>query len=167
MPPQIIPTEGIVQQHQWLLGVDTGISLPWKLLLWVNDFNPTTAVVLADLVEPSWTGYHRVLLDPTMYQSFTAVNGCSHCQWGSSPYIWYVTGGTMGTIYGWAAVDELAGVIRRIQRFDDDDIGPVVLGGQVLLLPVFTLTSAECPDYSDAPAGGSESGGSVGDVFVP
>jgi hypothetical protein len=167
MPAAIIPTEGVTQQHQWLLGVDTGIHLPWKLMLWVNDYTPTTATVLADLVEASWSGYSRVLLDPAMYTFADPMNGCSHAQWGTDPYVWYVTGGPVETIFGWAAIDELAGVIRRVQRFDADDIGPVTVGGQVLFLPVFTLTSAECQEYTDATAGGSESGGRVGDVFVP
>lgn len=47
-------------------------------------------------------------------------------------------------VYGWAMVDEIAGVIRRVQRFDDSNIQTVTVGSVFLLLPTVTFTSAEC-----------------------
>lgn len=166
MPAQVLPDEGLIQQAQDLLAIPR-LALPRTLILFKNDITPDAGTVLADLVQPSWAGYHSVLLDPTLFTGFTVRNGCCHCTWGSAPYVWYVTGGPVSTVYGWAAIDTLAGVIRRVQRFDDLDIGPVVVGGQFLLLPEFTLNSSECAVYADAPIGGVEFGGHVFESYTP
>lgn len=166
MGAQVLPDEGLIEQHQDLLGIPR-TALPRYLWLFSNDLEPDADTVLADLVQCTFGGYHAVLLDPAQFTGFTASGGCSHCTWASSPYAWSVTGGPIETVYGWAMVDTLAGVIRRVQRFDDADIAPVQIGEQFLLLPEFTLNSSECPPYLESPGGGLRVGGHVFEVYVP
>lgn len=146
MPPGILPNEGIGAQLEYILKSAISGVLPWELMFFVNDITPTAATVLADLVEASWSGYMRATLDRADWTTPTVDDGCAHSTWGTDAIVWYVTGGPTETNYGYALVDTMAGVIRCIQRFDDEDITPVVIGGQVTLLPEYTLTSAECPE---------------------
>jgi len=144
MPDQLMPDEGLIQQHQDALQIGISGRFPWKLLLWVNDIVPDADTVLADLQEATWDGYGRITIDPALWTAFTAVAGCSHAQWKLTPTSWLVNAGPLETVYGWAMIDELAAVIRRVQRFDAPDIAPVVLGVPFLLLPRVTFTSAAC-----------------------
>lgn len=145
MPAVILPDEGIEDQHARSLGVDLPMFLPWRLMLFVNNITPDHATVLADLTEATFNGYHQITIDPSLWQFTPATDGCSHAQWTSTPYAWNVTGGPLDTIYGWAMIDPVGGVIRRCQRFDDADIAAVVIG-QPFTLPILaTFTSGECP----------------------
>lgn len=166
MPAQILTNESLTQQHSDLLAIPR-TALPYSLILWVNDFSPDADTVLANLLEASFGGYHRVLLDPSLFQFTSPDGGCSHAQWGSTPYAWYVTADPIQTIYGWAVIDPLAGITIRVQRFDPTDILTIVLGSQFLLLPAFTLTSAVCEAYTDTPKGGIAVGGLVTEVYTP
>lgn len=144
MATTIMPNQGIIQQHQDSLQVGISGRIPWRLLLWKNDYVPIPTTVVADLTECNWSGYGRVTIDPALWTGFTAYQGCSHATWKTVPTIWPVTSGPIQTVYGWAMIDEMANVIRRVQRFDDSDIAPIVIGVPWLLLPRVTFTSAEC-----------------------
>lgn len=145
MPATIMPDEGLIQQHQDSLQIGISGRLPWRLMLWVNDLAVDFDTVLSDLVEASWVGYGRFTVDPTLWTGFTALHGCSHASWKLVPTEWAVTAGPLETVYGWAMIDEMAGLIRRVQRFEPSDIAPVAVGVPFLLLPRVTFTSAECP----------------------
>ncbi len=144
MPDTIMPDEGIIQQHQDSLQIGISGRFPWKLMLWTNDFLPDFDTVLSDLTEATWVGYGRISITPADWTAFTALDGCSHAQWKLTPIAWPVTSGPLETVFGWAMIDEIAGLIRRVQRFDAEDIAPIVLGVPFLLLPRVTFTSAAC-----------------------
>lgn len=144
MADTIIPNEGLILQHQDSLQIGISGRLPWRLMLWKNDYLPVPGTVLASLTECDFAGYGRFTVDPTLWTGFDAVNGCSHATWKSVPTMWLVNGGPTQTVYGWAMVDEGMGIIKRVQRFDPADIAPLVIGVPFLLLPRVTFTSAAC-----------------------
>lgn len=145
MPAGLLPNEGIAAQLEYILKASISGVLPWELMFWVNDIEPDHDTVLADLQEATWSGYSRLTMDRANWTTPTVHDGCAHSTWGTEAVVWYVTGGPTETIYGYAYVDASAGVIRFVQRLDPEDIRPVEVGGKVLLLPAYTLTSAECP----------------------
>jgi len=144
MPAGLLPNEGIAKQLEYILKSPISGVLPWELIFWVNDIVPDADTVLADLTEATWGGYSRLTLDRSLWTGFTVSDGCCHATWGMVAQTWYVTSGPTETIYGYAYVDYTTGVIRFIQRLDEEDIRPVEVGGRVTILPEYTLTSAEC-----------------------
>jgi len=142
MPAGFIPNEGLGVTLQELLGAVAPSVLPWELLFWVNNIVPDADTVLADLTEATWSGYMRLTLSRDLWTVPTVADGCAHSTFTEDATVWYVTGGPTETNYGYAYVDTGAGVIRFIQRFDDADLEPVVIGGRVTLLPEYTLTRA-------------------------
>lgn len=144
MPAGFIPNEGLAPTLEELLGKTAPSLLPWQLIFWVNDLEPDFDVVLADLVEATWDGYTRLTLSRDLWTTPTVADGCAHSTFTEEATQWFVLGGPTETNYGYAYIDTGAGVIRFIQRFDDDDITPVVVGGKVVLLPEYTFTSHEC-----------------------
>lgn len=144
MPAGILPNEGIGDQLTYILSADVSGVLPWELLLWVNDIPVTTATVLGDLVEASFTGYSRQTLDRDQWQTPVLTGNCARSEWGVEPIQWLVTAALGETLYGYAMVDTTLGVLRFVQRFDDEDIAPLETGGRVLLMPIYTLTTGQC-----------------------
>lgn len=144
MPAGLIPNEGIGAALQELLGATVPSILPWQMMFWKNNIVPDADTVLADLVESDWGGYVRLTLSRAGWTVPTVVNGCAHSTWGVDPVEWSVTGGPEQAVFGCAYVDLGAGVLRYVQRFDDEDIVSVIIPGLVKCLPEFTLTSAEC-----------------------
>ena len=118
--------------------------LPWQLVLFANDLTPDHETEFADLVEPTWAGYHRVLMDRATWSDPTVLNGCARMQWGTVETVWDVTGPTSERVYGWGMLDELPGVLRFVQRFEEADIFPLAIGDKFRLQPVYTFTSAPC-----------------------
>jgi len=145
MPDGLLPNEGIGDQLEYVLKRSVAGVLPWQLIFFTNDIVPDADTVLADLVEATWSGYSRLTLDRSEWTTPEVNDGCAHSTWGTDPQVWYVTGDSDETNYGYAFIDYTSGVIRFIQRFDDDDIQPVTPGGKVTLLPTYTMTSAACP----------------------
>ncbi len=145
MPDGLLPDEGIGDQLEYILKRSISGVLPWQLIFWTNDVQVDSDTVLSDLTEATFDGYSRLTLDRSEWTTPTVHAGCAHSTWGTVPQVWYVTGGPVETIYGYAYVDVGAGVLRFVQRFDGDDIEPITVGGKVLLLPTYTLTSAACP----------------------
>lgn len=145
MPEGIIPDEGLDNVLLRILDPSRGGTATWRLILWVNDIEPDHATVLADLVQATWGGYSFVTLDPLKWTTPVITDGCASSDYDTSPLQWWVTGGPTETNYGYALTDPGAGVIRFIQRFDEEDIAPVEVGARVVLLPKYTLTSAACP----------------------
>lgn len=145
MPDGILPSEGIAQQLECILSRTVSGIPPWVLMLWVNDLVPTTETVLDDLEEASWSGYSALTLSRADWTTPTVDHGCAVSTWGTTPVVWYVTGGPTETNYGYALIDPTALVIRFVQRFEPGDIAPVEVGGRVTLLPRYTLCSCACP----------------------
>jgi len=144
MPAGLLPNEGIGQQLECILSRSVAGVMPWQLILWVNDLVPDADTVLADLVEASFAGYFPVSMDRALWTTPAVAGGCAHSTWQAVPTVWFVTGGPVETIYGYAYVDATSGVVRFVQRLDSADIAPVEIGGKVSILPAYTLTSAEC-----------------------
>lgn len=144
MPAGLIPNEGLAVTLRELLGAVPPSVLPWQMLLWVNDYVPTAAATLDDLQEAGFQGYARQVLSRDLWSVPTVAAGCAHSTWGVEPIVWTVTGGPVETVYGYAYVDPGESVLRFIQRFDPADVTPIIVPGRVLLLPEYTLTSAEC-----------------------
>lgn len=144
MSAGILPDEGIAAQMQYILSADIVGVLPWELMIWTNDYEPDNSTTLADLVEASWYGYSRASLDRSLWTVPTVLDGCARSTWGTDPLVWTVGSSTPVVNHGVAYVDRMAGVLRWVQRFDDADLRPTELGMQVKILPVYTLTSAEC-----------------------
>lgn len=144
MPAGLLPDEGIGALTAYILSAPILGVTSWDLVLWVNDFYPDSDTVLADLTEATWTGYARRQLARSGWTVPEVTMGCARSTWGTEPQKYDVGGATVQTNYGVAYVDRSNGVLRYVQRFDEADIFPITLGGVFLLLPVFTLTSAEC-----------------------
>jgi len=144
MPAGLIPDEGLAITLLELLGVIPPSVLPWQLRLWKDDLVPDHATVLADLEECDFAGYARGYLAKEDWSEPTVADGCAHSTNGVDPIVWNVTGGPEQSVSGYAYVDVGWNVIRFIQRFDDDDITPIVIPGTLTLHPEYTLTSAEC-----------------------
>lgn len=145
MPEGLIPDEGLAVPLSRILDPAGANHSTWRLIFWVNDIVPDKDTVKADLVEASWLGYSIVTLIPSTWTYPTVNDGCATSTYGTTALTWYVTGGPLETNYGYALIDPGANVIRFIQRFEAEDIAPVVPGSRVVLLPTYTLTSAACP----------------------
>ena len=146
MPDGLIPDEGLDNVLLRILDpAGRGGSATWRLVFWVNDITPDKDTVLADLTLATWGGYSFVTMMPGAWNDPVVKDGCVTSSYGSSVLHWDCLNAAGQTNYGWAMIDPGAGVIRFIQRFDDDDITPLETGQDVLLLPQYTLTSAACP----------------------
>lgn len=145
MPDQILPNEGIADQLGYILKAPIPGVVPWTLILFTNDIVPDASTVLADLVPATFPGYTPATLDRADWTAPVVLSACAHSTWGTDPIVWFVTGPTTETVYGYAMCDLSFGVIRAVQRFDDADITPLRAGGRLSLLPEYTMTSAPCP----------------------
>lgn len=144
MPAGILPNEGIGFTLSELLGRVAIPVLPWKLILWTNNYTPTATTTLANLTEATFGGYARANLDRDLWEAPVVGAGCAHSDWSPDTIDYTVTGGPFETIYGCAYLDVANGVLRFVQRFDTADIFTLELGS-VYKVPVqFTLTSGEC-----------------------
>lgn len=145
MPSGILPDQGIADQLGYILSASISGVVNWQLILFVNDYVPTTATVLSDLVEATWPGYSRVTLNRSTWNTPTVSAGCATATYGSAPLVFYVGGVGSGVInYGAAYYDPGSAVLRWVQRFDDADLVPLQAGGQFQLPLQYTLTSAAC-----------------------
>jgi hypothetical protein len=144
VPAGLLPDEGLANQLQYILSDPISGVINWKLLLFVNDIVPDFGTVLADLTEATWTGYSSVILDRSTWTTPTVSAGCATSTYGTTAIIFDVGMGPVQTNFGCAYVDPSMSVLRFVQRFDDADIAPIVVGGQFQILPQYTLTSAAC-----------------------
>jgi len=144
MPAGLLTNEGIGQQIDNILRTPISGQLPWSMIFFTNDIVPDFDTVLADLTEATFGGYTRLTLTRSVWTSPVIADGCAHSTWGTDAVIWTVTSGPLETIYGYAFIDVLGGLIRFVQRYDDADILPLTIGTKITLLPQYTLTSAEC-----------------------
>ncbi len=144
MPAALLPNEGIGQQIEDIIRTTISGRLPWEMIFFTNDIVPDGDTVLGDLTEATFGGYTRLTLTRSTWTSPVVEDGCAHSTWGTDAVIWTVTSGPLETIYGYAFIDNLGGVIRYVQRFDPDDIMELTIGTKITLLPQYTLTSAEC-----------------------
>ncbi len=144
MPQGILPNEGIGAQLGYILSAPIMGVLPWELLLWVNDVVPTADTVWADLVEATFTGYHRVSMSRNTWTTPAVSGGCAVSTLSDVPVVWTNNDTTSPTIYGLAYLDQSSGVLRFVQRFDDGDIRALVPNATLTVLPQYTLCSASC-----------------------
>lgn len=144
MPAGLLPQEGIGDQLEYILRANISGVAPWQMIFFKNNVIPDENTVLADLEEADFGGYMRLTMTRATWTSPTLSGHCATSTWGSDAVVWSVTGGPPQTLYGYAYIDFTSGVIRFVQRFDDADISPIVVGGQITLLPQYTLTSAAC-----------------------
>lgn len=145
MPAGLIPNEGLSLTLSELLGRETIITVvPWKLILWTNDYTPVAATTLANLVEATFGGYGRANLDRNLWGAPVVSGGCALSEWGDGPVEYIVSGPPYETIRGCAYLDTSYNVLRFVQRFDSADIKTVELGAVYKVPPQYTLTSAEC-----------------------
>jgi|ERR1700761_331989 len=145
MPGGILPDEGIADQLSYILSSTISGVLPWQLILFTNDLTPDSDTVLADLEEAEWPGYMRKTLTRSDWTTPEVNAGCASSTYGTYPIVWYVGEITTPvTNYGAAFIDQTVGVIRWVQRFDDEDLFEITTGGQYSYLPTYTLTSAQC-----------------------
>lgn len=144
MPDGIVPDEdGATALRYWLKQTISGV-LPWKLMLWEGATVPDFDTVLADLTECTWSGYTRVSLDRNTWTDPVVTDGCAETTYGTTALIWYVSSTNTTPVAGWAIVDDLAGVLRYVQRFDLADQLTPTAGQQYQLLPKITQTNAPC-----------------------
>lgn len=144
MPDGILPNEGLADQLGYLLRSPISGVLPWQLMLFTNSIEPTAATTLAELEEATFPGYGRLTMDRPLWTVPDVASGCASSTWTTTPTTWRNGGSVPVTVYGYAMIDIGAGVIRFVQRFDDDDIAPLEPGGELSILPRYTLTSAPC-----------------------
>jgi hypothetical protein len=144
VPDLVLPNEGIGELLTYLLSAPIPGVLPWRCVLFVTDIVPVAGTVAADLEQPTFPGYAPVNLTRSEWSTPIVSDGCARSTWGSSPVQWDNEGSEPVTVYGYALLDMTTGVIRGVQRFDDDDIAALAPGETLQINPLFTLTSAAC-----------------------
>ena len=144
MPEGLLPTEGIALQLSAILNEPITGYGNLQVILWVNDYTPTAATTLADLVEATWSGYARKTVVRGSWEAPTVTGACGVTTYTTMPQEWTVTATTTQVNYGWALYDSFHNVLWFVQRFDNADLVPLPVGYTVKLLPRYTLTSAAC-----------------------
>jgi len=137
--PLILPNEGLPDQLGYILRAPISGVVPWELRLWTNDLVPEQATILSELVWATFPGYFPVTMDRNAWTVPVVEDDVAVSTWGGLPVMW-TNGGTAQTVYGYAAVDVLVGVLRIVERFAD----PVAVesGGQIGVLPRYTFGTA-------------------------
>jgi hypothetical protein len=140
----VLPDEGLGELLKYLVQVPIVGVVSWELWLWVNNIVPDHATELSMLVEATFGGYQRYTLPREDWTEPVVEGGCAHSTWGEDAIVWPVNATHGETVYGYALVDPSTSIIRLIQRFDPEDISPLVVGRPISMLPEFTLDSHEC-----------------------
>ena len=141
MPNGIVPDESLAECLSSILNSAAALLIPWEALLFVNDFTPTGAVTLADLVEPSWASYTRRTLTPEQWSAPTTFDGYARSQWSLDPVEFPNAASAAETVYGYAIFDPGLNLLRHCERFDPDDIRLIEAGGSVRLVPRVSFRS--------------------------
>ena len=141
MPAGVFVDEGLGRGLKWLLDNPDTALVEWELLLFVNDFEPDEDTVLADLVEPTWGNYARVVLDPAAWTAPFLEDHVVRSDWGTEPTAFLNDGGPTQTPHGFAMYDPGNGVLVYAERFDPGDIAPVPDGESKFIRPRVTRRS--------------------------
>lgn len=141
MPTGIIPNEGLARGLEWWVDNPDTQTMPWQMMLFVNDIVPDADTVAGDLVEASFAGYSRVDLTPENWSDVFIEDGAASTQWGEAPTEFENTGGPAETVYGFAFYDPAFNVLRYVERFDPGDIAEVDAGDSKFILPRLTRRS--------------------------
>lgn len=144
MTTPVIPDASLGARLAALLERTNPLATSWQLLLFVNDFTPTPATTLANLTEPSWTGYSRYTLARSGWGVPVVTTGCAVSTHGTSPYQFTQGGGPTQKVYGYALFDAVASRLELVVRLDTPDQLDVESGQTYSLQPRYTLTSAAC-----------------------
>lgn len=137
----VAPNEGLADLLAYMLKSTISGAFPWRLGIFINDVEPDQATVFADLEEPTWSGYVRKVLERAEWSDPAIVDDHAVSEYGDTPQVFLNTSGDTDTVYGVFFLDETAGVLRLIQRFDSGDVREIAPGGQVTYLPRVTLTT--------------------------
>ena len=136
--PLVAPNEGLTLLIGVLFRDAAPPALDWQLMLWVNDYTPVQATVLADLTLATFTGYSNVGLTRGTWTAPVLVGNKSMVQYDTVPITWIATGG-YETVYGYAIYDPTEDVVLIAERFAE----PVDLTAfpTIGVLPRVTLTT--------------------------
>lgn len=81
----LVITDYGLRQILWYFAHRQDLAIDyWQLGLFTNDVNPTRESVVADFVEPVWSGYERVQLTRADWTYPGIVDGVASCYWGDS-----------------------------------------------------------------------------------
>jgi len=141
MPNGIVPDEGLADELLSILINPMTEFAAWSLLLWVNNYVPDDATTLADLEEPTFTGYSRRSLIAADWGVPVVAAHVATSTWGTVPQVWTNGGATSVSVFGCAYYDTVAAVLRYVERFDVADIVAVAPGGTIAVTPRFTYRS--------------------------
>src|SRR5690349_7392532 len=122
MPNGIVPDESLGQCLADILGSAAALLIPWEALLFVNDFTPDGATVLADLTEPSWASYARRTLAPADWSVPVVAGGYAESTWGTGTVNFPNAASAAETVYGYAIFDPGLALLRVVERFEPGDI---------------------------------------------
>lgn len=141
MPNGIVPDESLGDELLAIVHEASTALFPWQLLLFVNDYTPVASTTLADLVEPTFSGYSRRTLDPAAWTAPVMVGVYAESTNGTDPQLWTNGSGAAVTVFGSAYLDPVTGRLRRVQRYDPADIVAVEPGGVIGVVPKFSYRS--------------------------
>lgn len=136
-----VPNVGLIEATSRVIKDAISGVLPWTLLLWVNDYDPDATTVIGDLTEASFAGYSQITLDRAEWTTPVVDVDTVVSTWKTVPQLWQCTDTSDQTIYGYAFVDLLSGVVEFVQRLEDVDITEMTLGRVFTLLPRYRTKS--------------------------
>lgn len=141
MPSIVAPNEGLPDLLSYMLSATITGVFPLKLGLFINDIDPDQDTVFADLTEPTWPAYARKSLDRALWTAPVIVDDHAESTYTTAPQVWVNDSSDTDTVYGVFFYDDVAGVLRFVQRFDPGDVREFPPGSKVLYLPRLTLTT--------------------------
>jgi len=116
--PIIVPNEGAPILLQLSLGVDPGVSPGMSVHLFVNDYTPNYGTHVADMTEPTWSGYSGQSLDPTLFGIPTIISNRASITYNpGTPNEWTSGGPSPQTVYGYWIQSDDATVALFAERF--------------------------------------------------
>jgi len=141
MPTVVAPNEGLPALLRYMIRETISGVFPWQLILFTNDIEPDQDTVFGDLVEPTWTGYVRIQMDRAEWTSPVIEDDHAVSTWKTTPSVFVNGGGQTEEVFGYAMLDDVAGVLRFIQRFEPGDIREIEPGAALTILPRLTLST--------------------------
>jgi len=123
---QSYPDEGLPEQLERILS--PGV----KLHLYSNNVTVTSLVVLADLIEGSWTGYAAISV---ALSDFTTIGVNAHHGYAiAGPVSFHNSSGSAVTAYGYYFTDTGDTVLLAMAQFDSPPVS-IPAGGDLQVVP--------------------------------
>lgn len=121
----VIPDVGALRLLDLIWRDADGVSFPWELGLFANPLVPDEGTVWADIVEPTWLGYHRVTVTRDKWQAPALVDGVPTIVYDTTRTEWQA-GGAGGDVYGWWMAEQVTRALLLIQAADEPlAVGPL------------------------------------------